>query len=60
MTYEEYLNEIEDFDDITKQELISDFQNLIPLDNTSMMQQMGYNGFQDLLQTENNTSIMQL
>lgn len=47
MTYEEYLNEIEDFDDITKQELISDFQNLIPLDSPTMMQQMGYSGFQD-------------
>lgn len=60
MTYEEYLNEIEDFDDITKQELISDFQNLLPLDNPSMMQQMGYNGFQNFLKTENNAGVLQL
>lgn len=48
MTYEEYLKEIEDFDDITQQELLADFQNLIPLDNPSMMQQMGYRGFEDI------------
>jgi len=60
MTYEEYLNEIEDFDDVTKQELIADFQNHIPLDNPTMMQQMGYNGFQNLLKTENNAVVMQL
>lgn len=48
MTYEEYLKEIEDFDDITQQELLADFQNLIPLDNPSMMQQMGYGGFEDI------------
>nr|WP_314494650.1 hypothetical protein [uncultured Chryseobacterium sp.] len=60
MTYEEYLNEIEDFDDITKQDLISDFQNLLPLDNPSIMQQMGYNGFQNFLKTENNAGVLQL
>jgi len=48
MTYEEYLKEIEDFDDITKEELLADFQNHIPLDNPYLMQQMGYGGFEDI------------
>lgn len=60
MTYEEYLNEIEDFDDITKQELLADFQNHIPIDNPSMMQQMGYGGFQDFLKVKNEAQTMQL
>lgn len=60
MTYEEYLNEIEDFDDITKQELLADFQNYIPIDNPSMMQQMGYGGFQDFLKVKNEAQTMQL
>lgn len=45
MTYEEYLKEIEDFDEITQQELLADFQNHIPLHNPTMMEQMGYGGF---------------
>ena len=60
MTYEEYLNEIEDFDDITKQELLADFQNHIPIDTPSMMQQMGYGGFQDFLKVKNEAQTMQL
>ncbi|OVE54729.1 hypothetical protein B0E34_18070 [Chryseobacterium mucoviscidosis] len=60
MTYEEYLNEIEDFDDITKQELLADFQNHVPIDNPSMMQQMGYGGFQDFLKVKNEAQTMQL
>ena len=60
MTYEEYINEIEDFDDITKQELLLDFQNFISFDNPSIQQQMGYHGFQNSFQTQNNTSVMQL
>lgn len=60
MTYEEYLNEIEDFDDVTKQELLADFQSHLPLDNTAMMQQMGYGGFQDFLKVKNEAQTMQL
>lgn len=60
MTYEEYLKEIEDFDDITKEELLADFQSHIPLDNPSMMQQLGYGGFQDLMKVKNDAQTMQL
>lgn len=42
MTYEEYLKEIEDFDEITKRELLADFPNYIPLHNPAIMEEMGY------------------
>ncbi|MDF2553822.1 MAG: hypothetical protein K0R77_3097 [Chryseobacterium sp.] len=60
MTYEEYINEIEDFDDVTKQELLADFQSHLPLDNPAMMQQMGYGGFEGFLKTKNDAGVMQL
>ncbi|MCY0977134.1 hypothetical protein PGH12_01550 [Chryseobacterium wangxinyae] len=60
MTYEEYLNEIEDFDDVTKQELLADLENHLPLDNAAIMQQMGYGGFQDFLKMKSSANTMQL
>ncbi|MDR2234706.1 MAG: hypothetical protein LBE92_01155 [Chryseobacterium sp.] len=60
MTYEEYLKEIEDFDDLSKQELLANFKNHIPLDNPGMMQQMGYGSFQDFIKVKNDAQNMQL
>lgn len=55
MTLQDYLNEIQDFDDATQKELLADFQNGNFLDFSSVIQQ-GTRSFQDFLNMENGIS----
>ncbi len=52
MNLEDYLNEIQDFDDASQKELLADFQNGNFLDFSAVMQQNRKN-FQDFLNTGN-------
>lgn len=55
MNFQDYLNEIQDFDDASQQELLADWQNGNILDFSSVMEQNN-KSFQDFLNTQSTMS----
>ncbi|WP_027387691.1 hypothetical protein [Chryseobacterium gregarium] len=55
MNFQDYLNEIQDFDDASQKELLADWQNGNILDFSSMMEQNN-KSFQDFLGTKSSIS----